>query len=94
VIGASPISAWGLRLYLCSTQAWVASFRKSKVRSGTCSSMAISRPSTGPPKCLLLGVLIGAVRIGALLQGPVIPRRAARDLLVRFPDVHDGWDRL
>ena len=22
------------------------------------------------------------------------PRRPARDLLVRFPDVHDGWDRL
>src|ERR1700674_2550135 len=36
------------RLYSYSTQACVASFRNANVKSGTSSSMAMSRPSTGP----------------------------------------------
>ena len=48
VSGVVAISEWIERLYSCSTQACVASLRKASLRSGTCSSMAMSRPSTGP----------------------------------------------
>ena len=34
--------------------------------------------------------VVGLVQAGKLAEAEA----AARDLLVRFPDVHDGWDRL
>ena len=34
--------------------------------------------------------VVGLVQAGKLAE----VEAAARDLLVRFPDVHDGWDRL
>src|SRR5215471_727841 len=57
--GASPVSSWTLRLYSNSTHAWVASLRNSKVRSGTSSSMAISRPSTWLHKFSILPFTLG-----------------------------------
>jgi hypothetical protein len=54
LIGAVPISACRRLLYSCSTQAWVASLRKARLRSLTCSSMAMRRPSTGPQKASCL----------------------------------------
>ena len=68
VSGASPISAWSLRLYSCSAQAWVASFRKRKRQVRHVLQHGDQPALDRAPERLLLGVLIGAVGQRGVVQ--------------------------
>src|SRR4029453_17556766 len=60
-MGVCPVSELTLRLYSCSTQGGVPPFSLSRLKSATCSSMAINLPSTEGPEDLDLGVALRGI---------------------------------
>lgn len=72
--GVSSVSEWRLRLYSCSTQAWVARLSCESVRSTTPSSIAISRNSSVLQKRSCLPFCSGVCESVVQWRIPSFPR--------------------